>query len=140
MVAHCGDSTEGMYANTVNLTDIATGWTEQRAVWGKGETESWSKSNTSKKPSRSPSRFDCDNGSEFLNHHLVRHFTHRKQPVRFTRSRAYHKMTTPMSNKKLDSHQAMARIRPLRQPDVVALLNNLYTKEWRLFHNFFSPP
>jgi hypothetical protein len=26
-----------MYANTINFTDIATGWTEQRAVWGKGE-------------------------------------------------------------------------------------------------------
>jgi len=35
--------------------------------------------------------FDCDNGSEFLNHHLLRHFTQRKPPVRFTRSRAYHK-------------------------------------------------
>ena len=33
--------------------------------------------------------FDCDNGSEFLNHHLLRHFTERK--VAFTRSRAYHK-------------------------------------------------
>ncbi len=37
-VAHCGDSTQGMYANTLDLADIATGWTEQRAVWGKGQT------------------------------------------------------------------------------------------------------
>jgi len=27
-----------MYAYTIDTVDIATGWTEQRAVWGKGET------------------------------------------------------------------------------------------------------
>jgi hypothetical protein len=27
----------------------------------------------------------------------------------------------------------------LDNPDVVAPLNNLYTKEWKLFHNFFCP-
>src|SRR3989338_7889897 len=37
-VAHCGGSTAGDYVNTVNFVDIATGWTEQRAVFGKGET------------------------------------------------------------------------------------------------------
>ena len=36
-VAHCGSSTEGTYVNTINAVDIATSWTEQRAVWGKGE-------------------------------------------------------------------------------------------------------
>jgi len=35
--------------------------------------------------------FDCDNGSEFLNHHLRRYFARRKEPVQFTRSRPYHK-------------------------------------------------
>jgi 5S rRNA maturation endonuclease (ribonuclease M5) len=35
--------------------------------------------------------FDSDNGGEFLNYHLFRHFTERKQPVAFTRRRAYHK-------------------------------------------------
>lgn len=33
--------------------------------------------------------FDCDNGSEFLNRHLLWHFTEKK--VRFARNRAYHK-------------------------------------------------
>jgi len=37
-VAHCGESISGIYVNTINFVDIATGWTEQRAVWGKGET------------------------------------------------------------------------------------------------------
>lgn len=36
-VAHCGSSVEGMFVYTINCVDIATSWTEQRAVWGKGE-------------------------------------------------------------------------------------------------------
>jgi len=36
-VAHCGSSVAGMFVYTVNCVDIATQWTEQRAVWGKGE-------------------------------------------------------------------------------------------------------
>ena len=36
-VAHCGASTAGMFAYTIDFVDIATGWTEQRAIWGKGE-------------------------------------------------------------------------------------------------------
>ena len=36
-VAHCGSSMAGMFAYTLNIVDIATTWTEQRATWGKGE-------------------------------------------------------------------------------------------------------
>jgi hypothetical protein len=36
--AHGGDSTAGMYVNTIDFVDIATGWTEQRTVWGKGDS------------------------------------------------------------------------------------------------------
>ena len=35
-VAHCGTTTEGSYVFSINCVDIATGWTEQRATWGKG--------------------------------------------------------------------------------------------------------
>ena len=35
--------------------------------------------------------FDCDNGSEFLNWHLVSYFQERPKRVGFTRSRPYHK-------------------------------------------------
>ena len=37
LVAHCGTSVAGEYINTLDIVDIATGWTSQRAVWGKGE-------------------------------------------------------------------------------------------------------
>ena len=31
-VAHCGDSMAGQFVSSLDLTDLATGWTEQRAV------------------------------------------------------------------------------------------------------------
>ena len=69
-MAHCGDSLEGDFIWSLCFTDLATGWTELPfAILG----------------------FDCDNGSEFLNHHLWRYFARRKDPVQFTRSRPYHK-------------------------------------------------
>ncbi|RLC73701.1 MAG: hypothetical protein DRI26_00285, partial [Chloroflexi bacterium] len=37
LVAHCGESTEGFYLTTLDAVDLATGWTELRAVWGKGQ-------------------------------------------------------------------------------------------------------
>ncbi|MDO8673734.1 MAG: hypothetical protein Q7O66_20170 [Dehalococcoidia bacterium] len=37
LVAHCGESTGGFYINTLNATDVLTGWTESVGVWGKGQ-------------------------------------------------------------------------------------------------------
>ena len=37
LVAHCGESTEGFYLNTLTAVDIATGWVECQGVWGKGQ-------------------------------------------------------------------------------------------------------
>jgi len=140
-VAHCGESTSGIYVNTIDFVDIATGWTEQRAVWGKGETGVLEQIKNIEKTLPFPILgFDCDNGGEFLNYHLLRHFTERKQPVQFTRSRAYHKDDNAHIEQKNWTHirQWLGYDR-LDNPKVVSLLNNLYTKEWRLFHNFFCP-
>ena len=37
-VAHCGTSLTGSFAWSITMTDIASGWTELRAVWNKGAT------------------------------------------------------------------------------------------------------
>ena len=34
-VAHCDDSTEGDYVNSLTFTELFSGWTENRAVWNK---------------------------------------------------------------------------------------------------------
>jgi len=140
-VAHCGDSTQGMYANTIDFVDIATTWTEQRAVWGKGETGVLEQIKRIERTLPFPILgFDCDNGGEFLNWTLLRHFTQRKQPVQFTRSRAYKKDDNAHIEQKNWTHvrQWLGYDR-LSNPRVVPLLNNLYENEWRRFHNFFCP-
>jgi hypothetical protein len=140
-VAHCGESTAGMYVNTIDLVDIATGWTEQRAVWGKGETGVLQQLKLIEESLPFPILgFDCDNGGEFLNYHLQRHFADRKSPIQFTRSRAYHKNDNAHIEQKNWTHvrQWLGYDR-LDNPEVVAPLNKLYAKEWRLFHNFFCP-
>ncbi len=140
-VAHCGDSLLGMFAYTVDFTDIATGWTEQRAVWGKGETGVLAQIKDVEEMLPFPLLgFDSDNGSEFLNYHLFRHFTERKKPVNFTRSRAYHKNDNAHIEQKNWTHiRQWLGYQRLDNPKVVPRMNNLYRNEWRLYHNFFLP-
>lgn len=140
-VAHCGTSMAGMFAFTIDCVDIATGWTEQRAVWGKGETDVLEQIEDIEASLSFPLRgFDCDNGGEFLNYHLLRHFTERKQLVQFTRSRAYHKDDNSHVEQKNWTHlRQWLGYHRFDNPDIVPLLNKLYTTEWRLFHNFFCP-
>ena len=140
-VAHCGDSLLGMFAYTVDFVDIATGWTEQRAVWGKGEKGVLDQiKDVETMLPFSILGFDSDNGGEFLNYHLLRHFADRKQPVNFTRSRAYHKDDNAHIEQKNWTHvRQWLGYQRLDNPKVVPLMNNLYRNEWRFFHNFFLP-
>jgi hypothetical protein len=131
----------GTFAYTIDLVDIATGWTEQRAVWGKGETAVLAQIHQVEQSLPFPLLgFDSDNGGEFLNYHLFRHFTERRKPVAFTRSRAYHKDDNAHIEQKNWTHvrQWLGYAR-LDNPAIVPLLNDLYSAEWRLFHNFFCP-
>jgi hypothetical protein len=140
-VAHCGESMAGMFAFTIDCVDIATTWTEQRAVWGKGETGVLEQINDIEESIPfTLLGFDADNGSEFLNYHLLRHFHHRKHPVQFTRSRPYHKDDNAHVEQKNWTHvRQWLGYHRLDNPDVVPLMNELYKAQWRLFHNFFLP-
>jgi hypothetical protein len=140
-VAHCGASTAGMFVFTVNIVDIATGWTEQRAAWGKGEREVFLAIHSIE--SALPFAilgFDSDNGSEFLNDHLWKYFTGRKRPVQFTRSRPYHKNDNAHIEGKNWTHvRQYLGYQRFDVPEITQAMNELYTTEWRLLHNFFIP-
>ena len=91
-IAHCGQTLLGQFVYTIDTVDIATGWTEQRALWGKGETDVLKQIQDIEDSLPFPLLgFDCDNGGEFLNWHLMKHFHQRDKTVQFTRSRPYHK-------------------------------------------------
>jgi len=70
-VAHCGTSMAGSFIFTVNTVDIASGWTEQRAIWGKGYQGVHKALISVEDKLPFPIKgFDSDNGSEFLNWHI----------------------------------------------------------------------
>ncbi len=140
-VAHCGDSLSGMFVYTLDIVDIATGWTEQRALWGKGEAGVLQQLEDIENALPFPLLgFDSDNGSEFLNQHLLRHFSQRNQPVQFTRSRPYHKDDNAHIEQKNWTHiRQWLGYQRLDNPLIVPALNELYRREWRTFHNFFCP-
>ena len=141
-VAHCGNSMAGDFVWSLSFTDIATSWTENRAVWNKGAhgVLTQIKDIESELPFEIQG-FDCDNGSEFLNYHLLRYLTDRPQkPVKFTRSRPYRKNDNAHVEQKNWSH-----VRQLFGYDrfgdhrIVDLINDLYKNEWPLYNNFFCP-
>ena len=140
-IAHCGETLLGQFVYTIDTVDIGTSWTEQRAVWGKGETEVLEQIQDIEESLPFPLLgFDCDNGGEFLNWHLMRHFNQRAKPVQFTRSRPYHKDDNAHVEQKNWTHvRQWLGYHRLDQPALVGLMNNLYTQEWRLYHNFFLP-
>lgn len=140
-LAHCGESLLGDFVYTVNFVDIATTWSEQRAVWGKGETGVLKQIQDVEDSLPFPLLgFDCDNGSEFLNHHLMRHFAQRDKPVQFTRSRPYHKDDNAHVEQKNWTHVRLwFGYHRLDKRVLVGLMNDLYTQEWNQYHNFFLP-
>jgi hypothetical protein len=90
LVAHCGESTEGFYLNTLCAVDVASGWTECLPVWGKGQERV--RSAVHRMRQRLPFTLlgvDSDNGSEFIN--LCFYTYCHQQGITFTRSRAYKK-------------------------------------------------
>jgi hypothetical protein len=141
-VAHCGNSLGGDFIWSITLTDIATGWTENRAVWNKGAQGVLNQVTDIEKELPFPILgFDCDNGSEFLNWHLVRYFTERDgEKVQVTRSRPYRKNDNAHVEQKNWSH-----VRHLLGYDrfdhiqALGLINDLYSNEWSLYQNHFMP-
>ena len=90
LVAHCGESTEGFYLNTLCAVDVASGWTECLPVWGKGQIRV--RSAVHRMRQRLPFALlgvDSDNGSEFINQCFYTYC--RQEGITFTRSRAYKK-------------------------------------------------
>ncbi|NOX36712.1 MAG: transposase family protein [Calditrichaeota bacterium] len=140
-LAHCGSSVAGSFIYTLNCVDIATGWHIQRAVWGKGQRGIISAIQSMEEALPFPIReFDCDNGSEFLNWHLLRHFSKRKQPIQFTRSRPYHKNDNAhIEEKNWSVIRQYLGYQRFDQPQLLPMLNDLYSTEWYDYFNFFIP-
>jgi hypothetical protein len=142
-VAHCGNSLAGDFAWSLTMTDIKSTWTENRAVWNKGSKEILEAiKNIEENIQFKLLGFDCDNGTEFLNYHLIRYFSERpkKDLVKFTRSRPYHKDDNAHVEQKNWTHvRQLFGYDRIDKKEVVKLMNDLYEKEWSLYQNHFCP-
>lgn len=86
LVGHEGGNAVGDHAYTLTVTDIATGWTENRSIPNKARTWVIAALDEIAKVLPFPIRvIDSDNGSEFINHHLLAWCEQRE--ITFTRSR-----------------------------------------------------
>jgi len=125
----------------LNIVDIATGWTEQRAIWGKGKRGVFEalKNIRTYLPFKVLG-FDCDNGGELLNYMLLEYFTGHKNPVQYTRSREYKKNDNAHIEEKNWTHvRQFIGYQRFDKIETVEMLNDLYLSEWRFYLNFFIP-
>ena len=140
-VAHCGTSLEGDFIWSVTYTDIFSGWTSLRAVFNKGAAGIVAA--TRQVEAALPfelAGFDCDNGSEFLNWHLVGYFQNRPKRVGFTRSRPYHKNDNGHVEQKNWTHvRQLLGYERLEDPELCTPINTIYRELWEPLHNYFCP-
>lgn len=140
-VAHCGTSLAGDFIWSLTFTDICSGWTSNRAVWNKGAhgIVEAIKSIESDLPFKILG-FDSDNGSEFLNHHLINYFSNRPKKVGFTRSRPYRKNDNAYVEQKNWTHvRQLLGYDRLEDPKMIELINEIYCELWEPLNNFFKP-
>lgn len=138
LVAHCGESAEGFYLNTLCAVDVATGWNECLAVWGKGQQRVRSAVYRVQRQLPFPLRgLDSDNGSEFINQSLYDYC--RREKITFTRSRAYKKNDScHVEQKNWSIVRRLVGYDRFTSRGAYAALQDVYEVA-RLYVNFFQP-
>jgi len=138
LVAHCGNTTEGQYLNTLTCTDLSTGWTDVTALLHRSqETVSEAIQCLRQRLPFPLLGIDSDNGSEFINDLLYRYCLNEK--ITFTRSRPYKKNDQAHVEQKNWSvvRHTVGYDRWETKQDL-ALLEQVYDA-LRLYINFFQP-
>lgn len=139
LVAHCGDSAKGEFINSLTLTDILTGWTENASFLGKAQKRIMDALDNIK--NRLPFALlaiDPDNGSEFINWQLFNYCMARE--VEFTRGRPYQKNDNAHVEQKNWTHVRKVFGYKRRETEYeLNIMNDLYENELRLYKNFFMP-
>ncbi|MBA3061607.1 MAG: transposase family protein [Atribacteria sp.] len=138
LVSHDGGAVRGDFIQSLNFTDISTGWEEMIAV--KNKAQRWVFSGIETIKERLPFSIlglDSDNGAEFINAHLIRYCEEHK--ITFTRSRPYRKNDSCFVEQKnwsvIRRAVGYARYDTDRE---LSILNELYGY-LRLYVNFFQP-
>jgi len=140
LVHHCGAATVGEYVHTFQMVDVATGWSERAAVFGRSQHQM--EVGFGRVQARLPIpiiQLHPDNGSEFLNDHIVRCWKEAAKGLKLSRSRPYHKNDNRFVEQKnatlVRAYLGNIRLDTRTQCNK---LNLLYDKMW-LYYNFFQP-
>lgn len=139
LVLHCGSSTAGEYGHSLSTLDLGSAWWEAEVVMGRAQKRIFS----SLKEIEARSPFDwksihSDNDNAFINGQLYDYTQERR--LGFTRSRPYHKNDNPHIEQKNFTHvrKPLGYLR-YDTPEELALIQDLYRNELRLYKNFFQP-
>src|SRR5436309_6649969 len=140
LVHHGGESTVGEYGYTLQLIDVATGWSERVMLLGRGQQamEKAFKQVLERLPF-AVKELHPDNGTEFFNAHLVRFWKERVSGVTLSRSRPYQKNDNRNVEQKNDTlvRHYFGQLR-LETAEQIAAGNTLYERSW-LYYNLFQP-
>jgi hypothetical protein len=138
LVAHCGNTTEGQYLNTLTCTDICTGWTDVTGLSHRSQQAVSEAIHLMRQRLPFPLLgIDSDNGGEFINDLLYRYCLEEK--ITFTRSRPYKKNDQAHVEQKNWSvvRHTVGYDRWETEQELV-LLESIYD-DLRLYINFFQP-
>jgi hypothetical protein len=140
LVHHCGEIANEEYIHTLQMVDIATGWSEMVAVYGRSYRVM--ADGFDYLLARLPFavlEIHPDNGVEFFSRNLLRYWKEKAPELQLSRSRPYQKndnrfveennhslIRTYIGHDRLDTQ---AQLKALRQ---------MYEKLW-WYHNFFQP-
>lgn len=143
-VAHCGGNMGGEFVWSLTITDTFSGWTANRAVYGKHTKNVLPAIHSILSAlAFNVISMNVDNGSEFLNHQLYEYFLwlakEKTIPFPMSRSRSYHKNDNAHVEQKNWTHvRQLFGYERLESRDFVAVMNEVYLIQ-NLIQNFFIP-
>ena len=138
LVAHCGETTMGVFLNTLVMTDMITTWTECIAIIKKSADDVILGFDTAAKLLPfSVLGIDVDNGSEFINYELLNYCE--SNNITFTRSRPYKKNDQAHVEEKNGSIvRRIIGYDRYQSEEAWEIMCELYAV-MRLYVNFFQP-
>jgi len=139
-VALCGGCMAGDFMWAVSATDILSGWTEVRGIWNCGAAATCEGLRDIEETLPFGMKgIDTDNGSEFLNWHLVKHYAKRDVKVKQTRSRPYRKNDQAHIEQKNYTHvRQLLGYGRYGHAELVESVDGLL-KTWSLWKNLYHP-
>lgn len=140
-VAHCGTSLAGNFISSLTITDLYSGWTENRAVLTKTSEQMIPqiKDIEARLPFEMKG-FASDNGTEFLNQDLHFYLRKRQKPIEFVRRRPYKKNDNAHVEQKNFTHvRSLFGYLRFEHPELVSRMNEIYRAYWNPLWNYFTP-